>query len=254
MSAAVDHMGARPADVPGDRAALGPMLLGAMVGALVARGFVAALACVAAAGIGATLAGAPRPRAAWLRLLALGALLSIVLNAYLIPGPGPDWTRVLGRGASVAGILAGALLALRVIGATLAVHGLGAAWPGERAADELARLLRPLERVRIPVGEARAVLALALRFAPLVGAEARRISALQTLRAGRPPRGLTERLARRRAAIVPTLVSALERSEQVALALEARHFRVRHPALPPWPLASIAIGAALVLAALLVRG
>lgn len=254
MSAAVEPMGAVPAEMPRDRAALGPILLGAMVGALVARGFVAALACVVAAGVGAYLAGAPRPRAAWLRLLALGGLLSIVLNAYLIPGPGPEWTQVFGRSASDAGMLAGALLALRVIGATIAVHGLGAAWPGERAADELARLLRPLERVRIPVGEARAVLALALRFAPLVGAEARRIGALQTLRAGRPPRGFSERLARRRAAIVPTLVSALERSEQVALALEARHFRVRLATLPSWPLVSIAIGAALVLAALLVRG
>jgi energy-coupling factor transporter transmembrane protein EcfT len=254
MSAALDHAGAMEAVLPRDRASFGPVLLGAMVGALVARGFRAALICAVASGVVAWLAGAPRPRAAWLRLLALGSLLSIVLNAYLIPGPGPGWSRIFGLGASAAGILAGALLALRVIGATLAVHGLRAAWPGERAADELARLLRPLERIRVPVGEVRAVLALALRFAPLVGAEARRIGALQTLRAGRPPRNLSERFARRRAAIVPTLVSALERSEQVALALEARHFRVRHEALPRWPVGSIAIGAALVLAALLVRG
>jgi len=254
MSAALEPIDAMPARVARDPATLGPVLLGAMVGALVARGFLAALVCVAAAGVGAWRAGAPRPRAAWLRLLALGALLSIALNAFLIPGPGPAWARVFGLSASAAGVLAGTLLALRVIGATLAVHGLRAAWPGERAADELARLMRPLERIRVPVGEARAVLALALRFAPLVGAEARRIGALQTLRAGRPPRNLGERLARRRAAIVPTLVSALERSEQVALALEARHFRVRHARLPAWQPVSIAIGAALVLAALLVRG
>src|SRR5206468_12197591 len=104
-----------------------------------------------------------------------------------------------------------------------------AAWPGERAADAVARLLGPLERLRVPVREARAMLGLSLRFAPLLQAEARRIARVQDLRAGRPPRGAGEWLTRRRAATVPLMVGALERAERVALALEARHYRLRPP-------------------------
>jgi energy-coupling factor transporter transmembrane protein EcfT len=68
---------------------------------------------------------------------------------------------------------------------------------------------------------------LALRFAPLLKTEAVRIARVQELRAGRPPHGPREWLRRRRAAIVPTLVGALERAERVALALEARHYPLR---------------------------
>jgi energy-coupling factor transport system permease protein len=107
------------------------------------------------------------------------------------------------------------------------LQGLRAAWPGERAADQMARWLAPLERVRIPVRDLRTVVGLALKFAPLMGSEGRRIARVQDLRAGRPPRGAAEWWQRRRAAAVPTLVSSLERAERVALALEARGYRSR---------------------------
>ena len=73
------------------------------------------------------------------------------------------------------------------------------------------------------------MLGLALRFAPLLQTESRRIARVQDLRAGRPPRGPREWLQRRRAATVPFMVGTLERAERVALALEARHYRVRPP-------------------------
>ena len=107
------------------------------------------------------------------------------------------------------------------------LHGLRSAWPGERAADELAARAGFLERVRVPVRSARAVAGLALRFAPLVAAEAQRISALQDHRAGARPRSRRQWLVRRRALVVPLLVCTLERAERVALGLEARHYRVR---------------------------
>ena len=71
------------------------------------------------------------------------------------------------------------------------------------------------------------MLGLALRFAPMLGAETARIARVQELRAGRPPRGMGERLQRLRATVVPALVGSLERAERVALALEARHYRLR---------------------------
>jgi energy-coupling factor transporter transmembrane protein EcfT len=204
------------------------LLVGAMAGALVAARLETALLCLAAAALGARLAGAGWPGRRWLGFVAFGAATAWLLNVFLVPG------RPLGvaLGPLVAtreGVVQGGLVVTRLAGAMVALFGLRAAWPGERAADELARLVRPLERLRVPVRGTRAMLALAMRFAPLLAEEARRIARLQDLRAGRAPRSAAEWLQRRRAATVPLLVSALERAEQVALALEARHFRLR-----PW--------------------
>lgn len=221
--------------VSGARAArphLGPLLIGAMVGALVAGRLETALLCAAVALAAAAAAGAPPPPGRWLATLTAGAALGGALNLYLTPGtPLDGWPALAGRAATREGAGHASLLTLRFAGALAALLGLRAAWPGERAADAAARLLAPLERLRAPVREARAMLGLAFRFAPLLRAEAGRIARVQDLRAGRPPRGPREWLQRRRAATVPFLVGALERAERVALALEARHYRLR-PATP----------------------
>jgi energy-coupling factor transport system permease protein len=127
-------------------------------------------------------------------------------------------------------------------------------WPGERAADEIAARLAPLERIGLPVHRARATVGLALRFAPLLAEEGGRIARLQALRAGGPARGWVEGVRRRRASLVPLVVAALERAEQVALALEARHYRVRPlPARTPAPWLASGSALALFAAALLWR-
>jgi energy-coupling factor transport system permease protein len=204
-----------------------PLLLGALAGSLVAGRLVTAAGCGLVAIGAAAAAGARRPAGSALRLAGAGVAVAVVLNVFLVPGrPLP----VLPH-ASVAGLHLGALLALRLLGAAVALHGLAAAWPGERAADEVARLASPLEHLRVPVREARAVVGLALRFAPLLATESARIARLQDLRAGRPPRGWRERFSRRRAVVVPAMVNALERAERVSLALEARHYRLRSPRL-----------------------
>jgi energy-coupling factor transporter transmembrane protein EcfT len=207
---------------------LGPVLVGAMLGSLIAGRVETAILCLAVAILVAWAAGAPAPARRWVTMLATGGALAWALNLYLTPGRSlAAWPVLAGRHATEEGLTMGLLLTLRFAGACAALHGLRAAWPGERAADAAARWLAPLERLRVPVREARAVLGLSLRFAPLLGAEAARIARVQDLRAGRPPRGAREWLQRRRASTVPTLVGALERAERVALALEARHYRLR---------------------------
>ena len=212
---------------------LGPVLVGALLGSLVAGRLETSLLCLAVALAAAAAAGAQPPPRPWFVTLATGAVLGWGLNLYLTPGsPLDSWPVLGGRHATREGLSLGLLLTLRVAGACAALQGLRVAWPGERAADAAARVLRPLERLRVPVREARAMLGLALRFAPLLQTESRRIARVQDLRAGRPPRGPREWLQRRRAATVPFMVGTLERAERVALALEARHYRVRPPGAP----------------------
>jgi len=218
------------ASVRAFRPHLGPVLVGALLGSLVAGRIETSVLCLIVGLIAAAVAGALPPSRRWFTTLATGAAIGWALNLYLTPGTAlASWPVLGGRPATREGLLLGLLLTLRVAGACAALQGLRAAWPGERAADAAARLLAPLERLRVPVREARAMLGLALRFAPLLQSESRRIARVQDLRAGRPPRGAREWFQRRRAATVPLMVGALERAERVALALEARHYRLRAP-------------------------
>lgn len=238
-----------------DRAAVtGPLLLGALAGALVAGRVEVAAACVLVAVGTSGAAGARRPARAWWTALAWGSGIAVLLNLYLVEGRALALPPLFGRAATFEGLGYGVLLSLRLAGAMTAVHGLRAAWPGEAGIDRMARALAPLERLRIPVQSMRAALGLALRMAPLVASEHRRIRRLQDARAGGPARGWRARLARERAVAIPAVVGALESAERLALALEARHYRVRPVGrgAPSHPLA-IAAGWGLVLVSLFFR-
>ena len=231
-----------------------PILLGALAGALVAGRFETAIGCAVVAGLGAAALGARRPGPKATLMLAASLATAIALNLYLVRGHALPLPRVFGLVPTREGLFLGALLGLRLLGAALAMRALAALWPGERAADELASRLRPIGRLGVPVERARSIVGLALRFAPLLGAESERITRLQTLRAGRPPRGARERLTRLRARVVPSLVAALERAEQLALALEARHHHGAPIRSSRWPVAASIGGALLFVVSLAWRG
>ncbi|TMQ68629.1 MAG: hypothetical protein E6K78_00455 [Candidatus Eisenbacteria bacterium] len=223
-----------------ERAAV-PLLVGALVGSLCAGRLESAILCLAVAVVAAACVPARWPSRAWLVALVPSTIVAWVLNLYLTPGDALVGPRLLGRAPTAQGLRLGTLLILRLAGALASLQGLRAAWNPQAAVDRAARWLSPFERLRVPVREIRMMLSLAVRFAPLLEAEARRIAAVQDLRAGRPPRGAREWLTRRRAVALPTLVGALERAERVALALEARHFRMR-PAAPASPVRGASVG------------
>ncbi len=219
-----------------------PILAGALLGAMVAGRTETLGLAFALALFGSGLAGAGWPDGRWLQAVGVTGGIAIVLNLWLVPGPALPLPRILGAAATTAGLRQGLTFAARLVAAAVALRGLRAAWPGEQAADELADRARGLERIGFPVRRIRAMAGLAIRFVPMLTDEARRIAAVQNLRAGRPARGLAEKVTRARAILVPALVASLERAGQVALALEARHYRLREPARMPraeWPWRSI---------------
>jgi energy-coupling factor transporter transmembrane protein EcfT len=223
-----------------------PLLVGALAGSLVAGRLETAGLCAGVAIVMAIVCGARAPSAGWWRALAIGAVIAWALNLYLTPGTPLGGPRLLGRAPTVEGAWLGALLLVRMTGAFAAVLALAAVWPGERAADALAGWLRPLARLGVPVAETRMMLGLAVRFAPLVRDETARIARVQRLRSGREPRGPLEWLTRVRSIVVPALIASLERADRVALALEARYYRVRPlaPARTRWSAARIVSTAA----------
>jgi energy-coupling factor transport system permease protein len=221
-------LGLEPATVPVRAAHAGPVLVGALIGSLIAGRWETAVLALAIATFAAARVGARLPPRRWMVTLASGVALAIAMNLYLTPGTA--WTALpvlFGHPATREGGIGGIGVVLRMAGALAATQGLRAMLPGERGADAVARALAPLEKVGVPVGELRVVLGLTARTLPLLREETERVGRVQRLRAGGPPRGWDGRMRALRAATVPAMVGALERADRVALALEARHYRLR---------------------------
>ncbi len=89
-------------------------------------------------------------------------------------------------------------------------------------ADALERLLRPLERVRVPVRDLVMMISLSLRFIPTLLEEAERIRTAQLSRGARFTGSLRARINGLVPLIVPLFISAFRRAEELALAMDAR--------------------------------
>ncbi|MDH7478526.1 MAG: energy-coupling factor transporter transmembrane component T [Syntrophomonadaceae bacterium] len=93
-------------------------------------------------------------------------------------------------------------------------------------ADGLEGLLKPLERVKVPAHELAMIITIALRFIPLFSEEADKVSKAQKARgASLESGGLAQRLRSLVAILVPLLVGAFRRADELAVAMESRCYR-----------------------------
>lgn len=121
-------------------------------------------------------------------------------------------------------------------------------------ADGLERLLRPLRRVGVPAQELAMMMTLALRFIPTLAEELEKIRKAQLSRGADFTRGsLLHRARLVVSLLVPIFVSAFRRAEDLAVAMEARGYRVgerrtrlREPRLGARDAAAVAIAGALL--------
>lgn len=120
------------------------------------------------------------------------------------------------------GLYLGGLAATRLLLLGMLSGLLGAIASPWELAEHLRRLLWPLRRVGLPVGELALVMGLALQLVPLLQREAQLILRAQRAR-GLALEGPPWRRARRLVAILlPLILSSLRRAEELALALRAR--------------------------------
>jgi energy-coupling factor transport system permease protein len=90
----------------------------------------------------------------------------------------------------------------------------------------LQQILQPLARFRLPVHEFAFMMSMALRFIPLLWEEAEKIKKAQMARGVRFEQGnLYKRIKHYIPILVPLLVSIFRRSEELAMAMEARCYR-----------------------------
>ena len=91
----------------------------------------------------------------------------------------------------------------------------------------LESFLKPLRLVKVPVAEIAVIMTIALRFIPTLMEESQRIMKAQEARGADFESGSLWRRARAMTPlIVPLFVSAFRRADELALAMEARGYRV----------------------------
>jgi len=95
--------------------------------------------------------------------------------------------------------------------------------------DGLTRILKPLERLRVPVGDVAMMLTIALRFIPTTAEEAEKIVVAQMARGARfDQRWPTSRAKAYVPVLIPLFVNLFRRAEALALAMESRCYRGGH--------------------------
>ncbi len=168
------------------------------------------------------LAARPPLRALWRGLAPINALvaLTLVADGLLAPAPaGAAVSWVFARAHGLAGGLAPAahlwLLAWQSTLTTLTTD------PYDLV-DTAGRLCAPLARLGVPVSDGVLMATVALRFIPMLAEEAQRISQAQAARGVDGRGGLGRRWVALTALLSPLLVGILRRSDELALALEAR--------------------------------
>ncbi|MDQ7857574.1 MAG: energy-coupling factor transporter transmembrane protein EcfT [Armatimonadota bacterium] len=161
-----------------------------------------------------------------LRPLVLLIALSAFLNAFFAPDGGPEVLRLGPLIATEGGLRNAAFVGLRLVLLVALASLLTFTTSPVELTDGLERLLRPLRRVGVPAHELAMMMTIALRFIPTLLEETDRIMKAQIARgADFDSGGMVRRLRALIPLLVPLLVSAFRRSEDLALAMEARCYR-----------------------------
>ncbi len=127
---------------------------------------------------------------------------------------------------TVQGVEKGIYMVLRLVFLVLGSSMLTYTTTPNKLTDGIESLLKPLEKVKVPVHDLAMVMSLALRFIPILLEETNRIIKAQSARGADFEEGnLIVRLRAMVAILVPLLVSSTRRAYDLALAMEARCYR-----------------------------
>jgi len=170
------------------------------------------------------LAGGIRELASHLRRLVPFVAIIVLLNGLAVPGV-PAVSVSGYRVLSVEGLVAGVFFAIRLAVMFLALAALLRMVAPEALARATALLVRPFSTRA--AGAISFHTFLAMSFVPLFGDEFRRIRHAQSFRGGGMRGGFRDRVDGVRLIIIPLLLSAIRRSEQLAMVVELRGLRER---------------------------
>ena len=156
-----------------------------------------------------------------LKAIVVLLVITLAFNIFLTPGTVVwQWKflKITEEGLILAGKMAVRLVEL-VIGASL----MTLTTTPNQLTDGLERLLRPLNKIHVPVHELALVMSIALRFIPILMEETDKIMKAQIARgADFESGGVIKKIKAMVPLLVPLFVSAFRRANDLALAMEAR--------------------------------
>ncbi len=128
---------------------------------------------------------------------------------------------------SAASLLDTASILLRMVAIALLLTLLTAIADTTDLVHAVEGMLRPLQRLHLPAHELALMVAITLRFIPLLGRELERLLKAQAARGadfGRGRGNFFTRIRRMLPLLIPLFLAALRRAEELALAMEARGY------------------------------
>lgn len=90
--------------------------------------------------------------------------------------------------------------------------------------EAMTKILKPLEKLHIPISDLALILFIALRFIPILYEEFVSIKNAQIIRGVKFNGNLKDKIKKTTAIIIPVFVAAIQRADDLALALEARGY------------------------------
>lgn len=151
-------------------------------------------------------------------------LITVVFNLFLTPGTtliGYKKLRITYEGLQLA-ISMALRLSFLVIGASI----MTLTTTPNQLTDALEKLLKPLNKIHVPVHEIAMMMSIALRFIPILLEETDKIMKAQTARgADFETGGFIKKIKNLIPLLVPLFVSAFRRAVDLAMAMEARCYR-----------------------------
>lgn len=153
-------------------------------------------------------------------------ILVIAIPLQLLLTAGEPWLQLGPLAVTREGVMQSGWLIFRLGALVFAASLLTLTTSPVSLADGLERLLKPLERVRLPAHDLAMVITIALRFIPLFSEEAEKISRAQKARGAEIDSGrLFNRVKALVSILVPLLVGAFRRADELAVAMESRCYR-----------------------------
>jgi energy-coupling factor transport system permease protein len=155
-------------------------------------------------------------------------VLTVVVQIFFTPGT-PIWQfwfiRVTREGLGLAGFILCRLVLLTLVSVLLT-----ASTSPIELTDAVSDLLKPLSHIGVPSAEIALVMSIAMRFVPTILEETERIIRAQVSRGARIGEGsLVVRMKSFIPILIPLFVSSFRRADDLAVAMEARGFRVGSP-------------------------
>ena len=160
-----------------------------------------------------------------LQSIAILATITIAFHILFLPAAvPPDWT-VLGFPITAESLTAGLYYALRLVLFALAALFLSLTTAPVDLAEGVVKVCRPLRVLKVPVDDLGLILSLAFRFIPILKEEMTMIRRAQMLRGVTFTGNYFARIKNTVPLLVPVFVSAIDRADTVAMAIEARGYR-----------------------------